>query len=506
MNRIILCFIILSTLFLSISAISASEDVALDNLTSVVEDGDELATLNEDSDELLTSNGNKTSTEISADDKVSYIDYNDKFTVKLTSNGSSLANKSILIKFNNVEYNRITDSNGQVDMDFKLKTGVYIIDYYFDGDEDYAPSNGTSTLTVKNNIVALFKVVDKDITYREGLKSIFQIKLVDIYGRAVSKEMVTIKVGGKTYTAKTNSKGIATFYLSLKQGKYIVKYGFSENSRYVNSSKDYTLVIKAKLSKGNGYWVNKWSMKNVNLKKLSKLGTKHIFLLHTAISMHGKKTVLKWIKKAHKYGMTVHLWISVFYKNDKYISPVSKSGVLNHKYMNKIIKQVKGYAKLKGVDGIHFDYVRFPGTAYKYKNSVKAVNYFVKKASHTLRKANPNIILSAAVMPEPSSMKYYYAQDVSTMSKYLDAIVPMVYKGNYHAGSNWIKKTTKQFKKQSKRALIWTGLQSYKSDSNLKKLSYNELFKDAKAAKKGGAEGIVIFRWGLSPLLNFNKL
>ncbi|WP_405294159.1 putative glycoside hydrolase [Methanobrevibacter sp.] len=505
MNRIILCFIILSTLFLSISAISASEDVAFDNLTAVVEDNDDLVTLNENADELFSSD-NRTSTEISSEDKISYVDYEDKFTVKLTSNGSILSNKSILIKFNNVEYDKTTDLNGQVDIDFKLKSGVYAIDYSFMGDEDYAPSNGTSTLTVENKLVTSFTVVDKDIVYREGLKSIFQIKLVDIYGNIVAKESVTIKVGGKTYSAKTNSKGIATFYLSLGQGTYNVQYHFSQNSRYVNSSSTYKISVKAKLSKGDGYWVNLWSMKKVNLKKLSKLGTKHIFLLHAAISKYGKNDVLNWIKKAHKYGMKVHLWISVFYKNGKYISPVSKKGVFNYKYMNKIIRQVKGYAKLNGGDGIHFDYVRFPGTAYKYKNSVKAVNYFIKKACVNLRSVNPDIIVSAAVMPEPTSMKYYYAQDIPTMSKYLDAILPMIYKGNYHAGSKWIKKTTKQFVKQSKGSLIWAGLQSYKSDSNIKKLSYKELFNDAKAAKKGGASGIVLFRWGLSPLLNFNKL
>ena len=91
-------------------------------------------------------------------------------------------------------------------------------------------------------------------------------------------------------------------------------------------------------------------------------------------------------------------------------------------------------------------------------------------------------------------------------SKHLDVVVPMIYKGNYHAGVKWIKKTTKAFVKKSKGAQVWAGLQSYKSDSNIKKLSYNQLFKDAKYAKKGGASGIVIFRWGLSALLNFNKL
>jgi uncharacterized lipoprotein YddW (UPF0748 family) len=263
--------------------------------------------------------------------------------------------------------------------------------------------------------------------------------------------------------------------------------------------------VKTKLGKGGGYWVDRWHVFNVNLKKLSKTGTKNIFLLHTSFSKYGEAKILKWIKKAHKYGMKVHIWISVFYKG-KFIHPVSKNGVYNYKFMNKIIKQVKHYSQLKGVDGIHFDYLRFGGTAYQYKNSVDAVNYFVKKACRTIRSVNPDIIISAAVMPEPNDMKYYYAQDIPTMSKYLDVIVPMVYKGNYEAGSKWIKKTTKQFVERSNGAIIWTGLQSYHSDSNIQKLSYKSLFKDAKYAKSGGASGIVIFRWGLSELINFNKL
>jgi len=119
---------------------------------------------------------------------------------------------------------------------------------------------------------------------------------------------------------------------------------------------------------------------------------------------------------------------------------------------------------------------------------------------------HPNIIVSAAVMPEPSSMKYYYGQDVPTISKYLDVVIPMIYKGNYHASSKWIKKVTKKFVKQTTGSKIWAGLQSYKSDWNIKKLSYSALLKDAKNAKKGGAAGVVLFRFGLSALLNFKKI
>ena len=497
-NKIIFCFIIFLTLFLSVSAISAEDNVTCDNLTFSADDSNEILASGEDA--------NRSSTEIVAEDKVSYVDYDDEFTVSLTSNGTGLANKTVTISLNDVIYNKTTDSNGKASINFKLKTGVYIITYSFEGDGNYTPSNGTSTLTVNPDLMTSISVVDENINYREGIKSLFQLKLVDVYGNAVPSQYITIKVAGKTYTVKTNSKGIATFYLSLNQGTHNIEYYFYQNGNYVSSSGSHVIVVKAKLSKGNGYWVNKWDMKKVNLKKLAKRGTKHIFLLHTAFSKYGKKAVLKWIKKAHKYGMKVHIWMSVFYQNGKFIHPANKKGKYNYKHMNKIIKQAKYYAGLEGVDGIHFDYVRYGGNAYKFKNAVNAVNYFIKKASIEVRGVNPNIILSAAVMPEPSSMKHYYAQDVPTMSKYLDVIIPMIYKGNYHASSKWIKKTTKKFVKMSKGAKIWSGLQTYKSDSNIKKLSYKSLFKDAKSAKKGGASGVVLFRWGLSKLLNFNKL
>jgi hypothetical protein len=448
---------------------------------------------------------NRSSTEISADNKTSYVDYNDTFTVTLTSNGTGLANKTVLITLDNVEYNKTTDSNGQATIDFKLKAGTYDIIFSFDGDDNYTSSNGTARLTITSDLKTSLKLIEKNKDYCAGVKAVFQLKLVDVYGKPVSGRTVKIVVNGKTYSAKTDKKGVATFYAALKKGNNNLKYSFSKGGGYVGSSGSKQISVKKKLSAGNGYWVNKWSMKKVNLKKLAKKGTKHIFLLHTSFSMHGKKKVISWIKKAHKYGMKVHIWISAFYKNG-YVHPCSKKGKFNYKHMNKIIKKAKYYAGFKEVDGIHFDYTRFGGNAYKYKNAVKAVNYFIKKASESVRNVHPGIIVSSAVMPEPSSMKHYYAQDITTMSKHLDVLVPMIYKGNYHASSKWIKKITKQFVKKSKGAKIWSGLQTYKSDSNIKKLSYKVLFKDAKNAKSGGASGVVLFRWGLSKLLNFNKL
>ena len=42
--------------------------------------------------------------------------------------------------------------------------------------------------------------------------------------------------------------------------------------------------------------------------------------------------------------------------------------------------------------------------------------------------------------------------------KYKDVIIPMVYKGNYNAGVNWIKSTTSWFVKHSKGAECYQDL------------------------------------------------
>lgn len=501
-NKIFFCFFIILTLFLAVSLVSASE-----NVTDIVLIDDDSVEVSDDIlNESVDADFNKSESQISAVNKSSYQNLKDTFTVTLTSNNEILSNKTVSIFLNNVVYNRTTNNLGQASINFKLKTGNYTVSYLFEGDENYTSSNGTATLIINPQLVTYLKVVDKDINYREGLKSIFQLKLVDVNNKVVANKYVYIKVNGKTLKVKTNSKGYATTYLSLKKGTYTIQFSFKKSGNYLDCNGTFKIKVKSKIAKGYGYWVNKWSMYKVNLKKLSKLGTKHIFLSHGAFSKYGESKVLKWIKKVHKYGMKVHIWMAVFYQNGKFIHAANKNGVYNYDHMNKMIKKAAHYASLKGVDGIHFDYLRYGGNAHKFKNSVAAINYFTKQASITLHNKKANIIVSAAVMPEPNDMKKYYGQDVPTISKYLDVVVPMIYKGNYHASTKWIKKTTNKFIKQSNGAQIWSGLQTYKSDWNIKKLSYKALFKDAKSAKSGGATGIVLFRFGLTQLLNFNKL
>lgn len=256
-----------------------------------------------------------------------------------------------------------------------------------------------------------------------------------------------------------------------------------------------------------GIWVKPSEMNKVKFNTLKKYGITHIFLNAKTITKYGKSKVEKFIKKAKSMGIKTHIWVPVFYKNKKWTSPVTKKGKYKYNYINSRIKLIKKYASIKGIAGIHLDYLRFPGTAHKYKNAIKAISYFTKKCVNAIKKKNPNSTVSAAVMAESMrSMKIAYGQNIPILSKYLDIIIPMAYKSNYKQNRKWIKRVTKNFVKNSKHAEIWTGLQTYKSNKKKNKLSSKELYNDAKACLKGGAKGTVLFRYGLTNYFDFNTL
>ena len=441
---------------------------------------------------------------IKASNYVAYVGARNTFTVQLTVGGLPLEGRTITFKIAGKTYNKKTNSQGKASLNLKLGRAQYRITYSYAGEDNIKKTSGYKTIKVYEGVPVKITKYYSQI-YRNKKAAKFKIKFVDVRGDVLAGKKIKFKINKKTYTKKTNKNGIATVTIKLKTGTYKVKVSRGATSIYKKVSKTYTIKVKPKQARNNGLWLLSTDMQSVNFDKLQKYGTKHIFLNEMALYRFGQGYVESWIKDAKAHGIKVHLWVQVFYKSGKWQNPV-KNGKINYDMINTKVKEVKSFAKIKGIGGIHFDYVRYPGNAYKYNGAVKAVNLFVKKASNGIHNINKKIIVSAAVMPEPSSMKKYYAQDIPTMSKYLDAIIPMVYKGNYHAGTKWIKSVTKAFVKQSKKAKIWTGLQTYKSDSNLKKLSAKELMKDADAAALGGAYGVIMFRYGLLNYINFNEV
>ena len=252
-----------------------------------------------------------------------------------------------------------------------------------------------------------------------------------------------------------------------------------------------------KLANNNAIWVWGGDMYGINLKTLKRSNIKNVLLHSYAIDVFGRSKVTKFIKRAKKYGVNIHIWMQCFY-NGNWINPL-KCG---KNYLNKIISRAKYYARIPGVAGIHFDYLRFGGNAYEYKGATEKINSFTKDITEAIVNVNGRLILSAAIMPEKEDI-YYYGQDSKVLGKYLDVLVPMVYTGNYHQSYKWIGTMTRYFKTNSAGAQVWVGLQAYKSDNNPRRLSVAKLANQVNTAYNYGADGVVLFRLGL---VNFYKL
>ena len=251
--------------------------------------------------------------------------------------------------------------------------------------------------------------------------------------------------------------------------------------------------------KSFAYWLFGADMHNVKLDSLSSQGVTDLFLNFYALKKNKEATVEAWISKAKQLGIRVHIWMQAFNKG-KWLNPIDKDVTKNS------IKEAKRYAKIPGVSGVHLDYLRYPGTAYKNKGGTEAINNYVKNVVNEIHKINPNCLVSAALMPEKTDSKHYYGQDYDVISKYMNIVVPMIYKGNYGKQSHWIKETTSWYVKNSKGAKVWSGLQSYRSDKDTHKLTSSQLTTDVKSALAGKPSGVAIFRWGITNYLNFKSL
>ena len=197
------------------------------------------------------------------------------------------------------------------------------------------------------------------------------------------------------------------------------------------------------------------------------------------------------IKKLNGTGIRVHAWITCFVdQNGNWIDP---KNVNNQK---SIIKAITDITKNYNINGIFLDYVRYPGTAYKTAGATNTITSFVAKVYSTVKSIKPKVAVSAALMPEGAVNSYYYGQDYSQLSKYLDFLVPMVYTGNYNENTSWITSATKYIVAHSNGKPVIAGLQTYRSDKNLTVIPASEIRTNINSAVLGGASGYALFRYG----------
>ena len=249
-----------------------------------------------------------------------------------------------------------------------------------------------------------------------------------------------------------------------------------------------------------GFCVLAEDMDKVNFKNLSNHGVTDLFLDYRCLNTHDKAQVETWIQDAKKEGISVHILAQIFNDDEKWYNPTNQS------FADAKIKELKEYAGLKDLAGIHMNYVRYAGaSAAENDNCTQAVSDFVVNATGELRKDNPNLILSSDVMAEYDQLKEKYCTDYSVISKHFDFVIPLTYFGNNNENDTFIQDSINSLRNHSQGAKIWANVQTF-NNSTQTPIPLSEMNLKIQNISKANPDGIFFFRYGLSEDIDFNNL
>ena len=167
-----------------------------------------------------------------------------KLVVTLKSNGKALANRKVTVKVGSISKTLTTNKNGQVSVSVSgLVPKTYTASIKFAGDSDYKASSATAKVVVAKASPKL-SAAKKTFKVKAKTKKV-TATLKNNKGKVLKNTKLTLKIGKKTYTAKTNSKGVATFKVKLtKKGTYTGTVKFAGNKYFKALSKKVKIAVK----------------------------------------------------------------------------------------------------------------------------------------------------------------------------------------------------------------------------------------------------------------------
>lgn len=150
--------------------------------------------------------------------------YNDNVQYKATVKDSSgKVMKNIKVKFtvNGKDYTAKTDSNGVAKVTLNLPIGYYPVK------STVSQSNYKSNTVSKKILINGSKFSYSESYVSVGTAVSYSVKLIDGMDKAIKGASVKFTFNSKTYTAKTNSNGVAKVSLgNLKSGNYAIKFTY----------------------------------------------------------------------------------------------------------------------------------------------------------------------------------------------------------------------------------------------------------------------------------------
>lgn len=173
------------------------------------------------------------------------------FTVQLVdANGVPLANKTVLIGYNGKCLERTTDENGYASVQINLQSENRLtFAVTFLGDDNYNATMEVYLITIEKKPVtinATAKSYKRTTKTKQFKVTLGTVESADGQIFLPVNKKVTLKVNGKTFSAKTNSKGQATFKITnlSKKGKFVANVKYAGDKTYAAASKKVTLTVK----------------------------------------------------------------------------------------------------------------------------------------------------------------------------------------------------------------------------------------------------------------------
>ena len=155
-------------------------------------------------------------------------------TVLKDTDGNPVVGRGIKLNIIGKVYTAVTDKNGVGLFPIALKHGLYSASVVFKGDNEYYASNVVPTRVEVYTKIRIDQNRDIEKDYHDDSVP-FSVRALDKYGKPVGAgEIVKMTVSGKTYTLKTNEKGIATLPINLYPGKYVITSVFAGYKVYNN--------------------------------------------------------------------------------------------------------------------------------------------------------------------------------------------------------------------------------------------------------------------------------
>lgn len=180
--------------------------------------------------------------ELTAPEIEMYYKNGTKFQISLTSNGTGIANETVIINLNGMNNTRKTDDNGAINMNINLNPGEYDVIVYYAGNDKYDPAQIDSKVTILSTING------KDVTkiYRNGTQ--YYATFTDGQGNPLANGTdVTFNINGVMYQRKVNENGTARLNINLNQGTYIITAINPTN----NESTANTITVLSKITENN---------------------------------------------------------------------------------------------------------------------------------------------------------------------------------------------------------------------------------------------------------------